>query len=196
MSKVLGIDPGLSGALAVYDDETGALDILDMPTWMQTVGKTKRKRIDAVELRDTMEVLAEAGVQLAVLEAVGGRPKQSASAAFVFGYTVGLVYMACMNVRLPIETVPPGSWKKIMRCPTDDDGIAYRADEIFPNHTHMWRGKPRLIKGEMRQAIWHDRAEAALLAKFGCVHIMKSDAPLLKSDPELALTYRRALTGA
>lgn len=195
MSKVLGIDPGNSGALAIYDDVANTLDIVDMPVWYQTTGKKKRPRIDGVELRDFMEAMVDCGVELAVIEAVGGRPGQAGAAAFVFGYGVGLVYQACVCARLPIETVPPVSWKKIMRCPKDDAGIAHRADEVFPTFTHLWRGTPRKHKGEMRTAIWHDRAEAALLAKFGCVHIMKSAAPALKSEADLASYYRRAETG-
>ena len=91
MSLVLGIDPGHSGAFAVYDTDAQRISTIeDMPTWFQTVGKKKRPRIDALALADMFDTYEMMGVDLIVLEAVGGRPAQSASAAFVFGYGLGL----------------------------------------------------------------------------------------------------------
>lgn len=183
MSKVLGIDPGLSGALAAYDGTS--LTVWDMPTWKMIVGKKNRKRIDAVELLTMLEMAVDIGCKLAVIEAVGGRPRQSASGGFVFGYTVGLIYMACISVGLAIETVPAVSWKRIMRVPVDDNGIKARYDEVFPAHR-------QLIMGD-RGGVKTDRAEAALLAKFGLDRVLPMNLPSL--DVENKLAYRRATFG-
>lgn len=213
MTLVMGVDPGLNGALVVYDTDSGGLvSVEDMPTWMMAVGGKKRKRIDAVSLADTIDTAKLIGVDLVVIEAVGGRPKQSASAGFVFGYTVGLLYMACVMHRLPIETVPPQHWKKLMRVPgkarvrrddaeakalTDEQrkalsktaskdaelAIVHRADELFPDSRNLWRGA--------RGGYMLDRAEAALLAKFGGDHVLRS----LDTGKDWRNAYRELDTG-
>lgn len=182
MALVLGIDPGREGALAVYGP--GYLDVQDMPVFDMTIGKTKRKRVDAVGVIDVIETAKMLGVELAVLEAVGGRPKQSASAGFVFGYSVGLVYMALIQARIPVETVTPQVWKRLMRVPTDVGRIMERADETFPDHRRLFRGKKDGAKD--------GRAEAAFLAKFGHDRLLGSVRP----DAEWRLTYSKADTGA
>lgn len=193
MTLIAGIDPGASGAIAVYNTETMRIvSMNDMPVWYMTVGKKKRKRVDSVALLELFEVLEIMGVEFVVMEAVGGRPRQSASAGFVFGYGVGLLFMACMYKKLMVETVPPGTWKKIMNVPgkskgTDDD-IMMRADEMFPHDRHLWRGQ----KGGKKV----DRAEAAMMAKFGGDHILPTLGPYKPSDEEFNIAYRKADTGA
>lgn len=214
----MGVDPGINGALAVCDSSTGHLvSMEDMPVWYMTVGRSKRARVDAVELAERIDFAKNMlGVSLVVIEAVGGRPKQSASGGFVFGYTVGLLYMACVMHRLPIETVAPQTWKKLMKLPgkqrkRGDEKIVYateadakaarskavkdaeaaivnRADEVFPASRELWRGP--------RGGLMLDRAEAALLARFGVDHVLRSLGHVAASDPEMRLAYRNADTGA
>lgn len=187
MALVTGVDPGLNGALATVCSETRRIvDLIDMPVWNMAVGRKTRKRVDAVALDDYIETLKLMGVSVIVIEAVGGRPKQSAGSGFVFGYTVGMLYMACIHHKLIIETVPPQVWKRRMRIPgkkegVDPDGaILGRADELFPEDRQRWRGKLGGAK--------LDRAEAALLAHFGTEHVLGSVARF--ED------YRNADTGA
>lgn len=216
MSVVVGVDPGLYGAMARYDDSTGILDVTDMPIWYMTVGKKQRPRVDAVELAEYFDMQKMLGAELVLIEQVGGRPKQSASAAYVFGYTVGLIYMACIAARLPIETVPPQVWKKVLNVPGKRDGrkgadkpvyateqeaktakrefkkqvdgaLIGRADEIFPNYRDVWRGP----KGGFSL----DRAEAALLAFYaGRYQVGKTKAVSIR-DPEWKMVYHNADTG-
>lgn len=192
MVLVIGVDPGTGGALATVD-ETGALiDVQDMPHWFMPVGKKKRKRVDAVGLVEYFECAKEVmGVELVVLEAVGGRPKQSASAGFVFGYTMGLIYMACISVRLPIETVPPGTWKKLMNVPgksrATDDAIEARCFEMFPDYVTELRGPNGGKK--------IDRCEAAMLGLFGQRHVLNAVGQI-DGDSEWRSVYRQADTGA
>ena len=72
---VLGIDPGAKGAFAVYDTTTRRIvgDVEDCPLWYQTVGKRKRLRVDTLALADMFDTYAMMGVELIVMEAVGGR---------------------------------------------------------------------------------------------------------------------------
>lgn len=192
---ILGIDPGAGGAFVVYDDVTRSIvDAKNMPTWFQLVGKSKRKRVDAIALADMFDVYQMMGVSLIVMEAVGGRGKQPGSSGFVFGYGVGMVYMCTIFARIPVETVPPHTWKAFMRVPgkmkADDSAIIQRAGELFPNDRDRFKG-PR---GGMQV----DVAEAAMLAMFGGDHILKSQVVTL--DPQHELAYRqrvpKAETGA
>ena len=69
---ILGIDPGSSGAFAVYDTESRRLvgPVQDMPTWYQVVGKRKRPRLDAMAIADMFDEFQVMGVELIVMEAV------------------------------------------------------------------------------------------------------------------------------
>lgn len=191
MTLILGVDPGASGAFAVYDNiAQRIISIEDMPVWYQTVGKKKRKRVDALALADMFDTYEMMGVELVVMEAVGGRPRQSASAAFVFGYGVGLIYMAALYSKIVIETVPPAAWKKLLNVPGkqngSDDDILARADELFPHDRHLWRGE----RGGKKV----DRAEASMLARFGADHVWHTLGQF--NDAELRLAYQNADTGA
>lgn len=202
MALIAGIDPGVSGAIAVYCTDTKRpISVIDMPNWTETVGKKARTRIDTIALMELFDTLNLMSVEMVVLEAVGGRPKQSASAGFVFGYTVGLIYMASMYSKIMVETVPPREWKKIMKIPGKAGGkdkvakkqaqgdIMKRVAEVFPNDKHLFQGP----KG----GYYMDRADAALLAKFGGDFVYPTMGPLTaKSDQELKLAYRNADTGA
>lgn len=192
MTLVLGIDPGSSGAFAVYDTATRALvgEVYDTPVWYQTVGKRKRKRVDALAIADLFDEFEVMGVELVVMEAVGGRKAQNAAHAFTFGYGVGIIYMAAFYSGIVIETVPPQTWKQVLRVPgkgkADDSAIMARADELFPSDRQKFRG----VKGGKRI----DRAEAAMIAKFGGDEILQTLNP--KADVELRLAYANADTGA
>jgi len=195
LSLVLGIDPGLNGALAVYGP--GVLLCEDMPTFQMTVGKKTRSRIDAVRVADLIETYKMMGVELAVMEAVGGRPRQSASSGFVFGYATGLVYMALINARIPVETVPAQTWKKIMKLPgkkgdtaADDKeraaAVKQRCNELLPDAGAQFYG-PR---GGARV----DRMEAACMALFGYRHMLGNGQR--QRDVEGTIAYQMNDVGA
>jgi hypothetical protein len=165
----MGIDPGLSGALVIIDSENRQIvRVWDIPTYLVRVRTKTRKCLDH---RALVLIMREAstiyGVKLAVLEAVGGRPKQSASAAFSFGMGYGMVYMACSFADIPLEPVPPARWKQLMNIPGKNkatDGTLIRiAEEKFPRSSAEFRG--------CRGGLKVDRAEAALMALFGVMFI-------------------------
>ena len=159
----IGVDVGLSGAMAYYDHERGILDIVDMPTYKITVNKTKRSRIDDVELLTYFELAGLKGADRVVIEQLWDRPGDRGM--FAMGMCFGLVRMACIAGKIPVEEVPPQTWKALLRVPgkrsgkEPDQAIMERADDLLPTFRHMWRGPKggRLL----------DRAEAAMLAYYG-----------------------------
>lgn len=169
--SIIGVDPGVHGAFALYDYRAGTLETRDMPTWQMTVNKKKRDRVDPIAVLEYFELAKLYGVELCIIEAVGGRPGQANM--FAFGYSVGLVYMACVAARIAIEAVAPQTWKKLMKVPgkkggvksEKDDAILSRACELFPDYTSGFYGP----SGGKRV----DRAEAALLAKYGADYALR-----------------------
>ena len=102
--RVLGIDPGLSGALAFVGSD--GVEVIDMPTI--TTG-TKRE-IDEVELA---RVIDAAGViSAAVLEKVGVRPGEGGVGAFTFGRGYGLLRGILRAHFIPIVDVTPQTWQR------------------------------------------------------------------------------------
>jgi len=158
----IGVDCGLHGAMAFYDHTRGILQLDDMPTYKITVNKTMRARVDDVALLTYFEVAALKGADRVVIEQIWERPGDRGM--FIMGLCVGLVRMACISAKLPVEEIPPTNWKKLLRVPgkaKDKTGeeIINRADQLLPGHSDKWRGPKggRLL----------DRAEAAMLAYYG-----------------------------
>jgi hypothetical protein len=198
--SAIGIDPGIHGALTHYE-RGRVVDVLDMPTFSMVINKKTRDRLDMVSLTEYFTLKKMMGVQIVMIEAVGGRPKQSASAAFVFGYTVGALFALCAQIRLPVTTVPAAVWKKVLQVPGKMDKhtkkqdpryaskIITRADELLPEDRHLWRGPNGGLKV--------DRAESALLAMYGENYQLRVPGNI--EHPGLAeyrLIYEKADVGA
>lgn len=188
MPIVIGVDPGVSGAFAAYDTETKRIiDVHDMPVWHQTVGKTKRARVDALAVAELFDYFVMIGAELVIIESVGGRPGQGASAGFSFGYGVGIIAMAAVMSKLIIETTPPSVWKKLLNVPgkskAGEEDIIHRAIELMPQDRSMFlsaKHKPMI-----------DRIEAAMLAKFGGDYVLKSLGYAKGDSTEFDLAYRK-----
>lgn len=155
ISTFLGIDPGLSGALALYDPAADALTVYDVPVHeLKRNGKTKRE-VDAQGLVDLIVSLA-ADRPRAFIENSTPMPGQGAASTFAFGKTFGILFGVLAAQKLVIERVAPVKWKRDLAVPKDKDGARARASTLLPAHSANWP----LVK--------HDgRAEAALIALWG-----------------------------
>ena len=167
--RYLGVDPGGKGALALYSPPIKArkdapavplgLSVWDMPVNEVTVGKSKRTRIDIAGLDALLGDICMLGdPDMIVVEQVGGMPGQASG--FAFGFGVGILH-TCLTLRkLRFEVVTPTKWKKEVKAPKDKKEAAVRAEEIFPEHRHLFRNT------DARNGLRPDRAEAALLAYY------------------------------
>jgi len=149
----LGIDPGVTGALAVYDGQN--VRCFDMPFLILKKGKSEKRRIDRATLFDLVAKIAGAGVNLAAVEDVGGVMGQSASASAIFGKSAGYVEMAVIGNRIPILDVPPATWKGAFRLKGGKDASRALASNLIPAGRHFWTRKCD-----------DGRAESALLALY------------------------------
>lgn len=147
---ICGIDPGMSGALAFFDD--GGLTVYDMPVFEITKGKSKRKRIDILGL---VRILQYHRPDLVTIEQVSAQPGNGAAQAFTFGFGCGAIEAVTHTLGYPFSYVTSMKWKKAMQCPKDKDGARMRASQLMPEHAGNWPLKK------------HDgRAEAALIALY------------------------------
>lgn len=148
-TAILGIDPGLYGALALYDID-GSLEIVDVPTL-----SLKKRVIDEYALARIIDDWS-GRVREVWLEQVGTRPGEGAVGAFTFGRGYGLIRGICAASFLPIMDVTPATWKAAMKVRGDKDASRAKASALFPRHGALWPLKK------------HDgRAEAALIARHG-----------------------------
>jgi crossover junction endodeoxyribonuclease RuvC len=149
--RVLGIDPGLTGALALIETSLDALVIRDMPVARSGTGT--RQEIVPVLLAEMIRALDP---DVAFLERVNAMPKQGVSSVFTFGQGYGMIRGVLAALLVPVELVTPGHWKRIMRLDKDKSRARAVAMNLFPRDAKMFQR----VKD-------HDRAEAALLAWLG-----------------------------
>ena len=150
---ILGVDPGLSGALAFYDPDTGALEILDMPTL--NAGTKGKRIIDEYTLAREIDTRSDY-IKHAYVERVGTRPGEGAVGAFSFGMGYGILHGILAANFIPKTLIPPTIWKKALRVPAEKDGARARASELLPAHAGKWVR----VKDD-------GRAEASLIALWG-----------------------------
>ena len=158
-SRILGIDPGLSGALALYDINTGKVETKPFPTL--SAGTKSKRVIDEVALARIIDNVSE-HIKFAVIEKVHAMPGQGVTSMFNFGVTYGIIKGIISANFIPVEYVTPQVWKKTLRVPAAKEGSRLRATELFPEYSVQWN-----------LAKWDGRAEAAMIAFYGAKHITR-----------------------
>lgn len=147
MSLTIGIDPGLSGAIAVLGS-TGELErVDDLPVirdhslaWISG-GVLQSFLIDSQRGRPAR----------AIVERVSAMPKQGVASAFQFGVGFGSVLSVLQARHIAIEFVTPAVWKRELGLSKDKRASLDRARLLFPT-------------AELDLAKHDGRAEALLLA--------------------------------
>lgn len=152
---ILGIDPGLHGALALYNEDTEALSVFDVPTLNIGKGKAKKLVIDEYALARAIDDIA-ATVSEVWLEKVWTMPGEGPVGAFSFGRTYGLIRGICCANFLTIQDVTPQTWKGALKVTGNKNNSRLRASALFPRSAHLWPLKKHA-----------DRSEAALIAYYG-----------------------------
>ena len=161
MTLIVSCDPGISGALCLFDTRTDTpQDIAPMPIFDKAVSKKTRKAVDENAVLTAMRIYESLGARQLFIEQVGGLPGQSAPAAFTFGQGYGAVRMAALACGLAIEPVPPATWKGALRVPKDKKAARARAGELLPAFTHYWP----LVKDD-------GKAEAAMLGLYAARYL-------------------------
>src|SRR5580765_1616920 len=151
--RVLGVDPGASGALAMWDTDLSALVVCDMPSALVHVGKVQRRQISEVWLADTLRTYQP---DHAWIERVHALPKQGVTSSFSFGLAYGLARGVLAALGVPVSLVTPNEWKRAFRLGPDKNEARLIASRMFPANARDFTR----VKDD-------GRAEAAWLSLFG-----------------------------
>jgi len=153
----IGIDPGITGALAFFAPSGSLLHVVDMPTTTLT---GKRQAVSASELGKIVSGWCDRGVMThgvtAFLEQVSAMPKQGVSSMFSFGTSYGIVQGVLGALQMPVQFVTPQAWKKRAGIPpkSEKDFARTVAQRLYPSASL-----------ERKKDI--GRADAILIARFG-----------------------------
>ena len=129
--RIIGIDPGLSGGIAILDD-LKIFDIFDMP--IMSEGKKNKNQLNSAQLVNIINkhILKKEDTYV-IVEQVGAMPGQGVTSMFNFGQTFGSIKGICAALGLPIFYVRPAKWKKHFNLiNASKDASRTKAIEIFP----------------------------------------------------------------
>ena len=142
----VGVDPGISGAIAILDAKGAAIEVYDMPV------------VDGlVSGRLLFRSLWERRIRRVIVEKVNAMPGQGVSSMFKFGRSVGVVEGVVGALGVRFSWVAPGAWKRhhgLLRA--EKEASRRLAIEKFPCMAEKLARKKDV-----------GRAEALLIAEYG-----------------------------
>lgn len=150
MTLTIGIDPGLSGAIAFLSAD-GTLELVaDLPivrdkslAWVDG-GALQSMLLDAIGGRQCR----------AVVERVSAMPGQGVASSFLFGVGLGSILSVLQAMHIRIEFATAAVWKRSYGLSKDKHASLHKARLMFPT-------------AELHLAKHDGRAEALLIAEFG-----------------------------
>ena len=145
--KIIGIDPGLSGAIAVLENNK-VLNIFDMPVMSE--GKKNKRQLNSAQLvkiiKDNIRNNEEVNV---VVEQVNAMPGQGVTSMFNFGQTFGAIKGVCAALNLPIFFVRPSKWKKHFELiNSSKDASRTKTIEMYPSLSDQLSKKKDVNKSD------------------------------------------------
>ena len=155
---LIGIDPGVNGAIAFLDEDLGFKYVFDMPV-MNLSGK--KQQVNAAALayifRENLPYVGtDYGVDAtAYVEQVHSMPGQGVSAMFNFGTGYGVIQGVLGALQIPMVLVSPAVWKRRAGLTgKPKDASRTLAQQLYP-------AAPLGLKKHV------GRADAILIARFG-----------------------------
>jgi crossover junction endodeoxyribonuclease RuvC len=150
---VLGIDLGVSGALASLAETGELVEVFDMPTLND--GPKNRRALNAALLA---QMIAESRATEAFVEAIGPRPREGVVQSFSFGRCKGILEGACAALDVSITWLTPSQSKRLIGIPPGKAKDMARSEAI-----RRWPRKAALFARVKDDG----RAEACLIALAG-----------------------------
>ena len=152
--KIIGIDPGLSGAIAVLENNK-VLNIFDMPVMSE--GKKNKRQLNSALLVTLIKENINNGEEVSVVvEQVNAMPGQGVTSMFNFGQSFGILKGICSAMQLPMYFVRPAKWKKYFNLiNSEKDASRTRAIEMFP-----------YFSSQLSKKKDSNKADAILIASF------------------------------
>ena len=137
---ILGIDPGLSGGLALVDAASGALDVIHpMPVseakWLST-----KRRLDVASLADLLSRLRNY-TDFAAIENVHAMPKQGVVSVFTFGEQFGVIRGILAALKYKAQLIEPSVWKAELNLSQNKNESLDLAKQLWAGHGNLWAAK-------------------------------------------------------
>jgi len=149
---IIGIDPGLTGAIAVLCDR---IVLIDMPTTAKVSGKGNE--VNAYELCSIIREWGSKGETVVYVEKVTAMTGNGVTSSFSFGDSAGVVRAAVACAGLPVNYVTPQAWKKHFGLiNTQKDAARTKAIQLFPS-----------ASSDLARKKDGGRADALLIARYG-----------------------------
>lgn len=150
--KILGIDPGLSGGLALLSEGI-IIDAFKMPI----IKYNGKQEIDIGGLKQIIVNWRIKWKPFHVwIEQQQSMPRQGVASSFRTGQNYGILLGMLAGLNIPLSIVRPVDWKRYMKVPADKTAAILTATRLLPSSSHLW--STRSSDGI---------AEAALIAVYG-----------------------------
>ena len=161
---IIGIDPGLSGGIAVLDNNK-VLELFDMPVMAD--GKKNKKQLNSALLAKLIkESTSNTSESAVIVEQVNAMPGQGVTSMFNFGQTFGAIKGICATLELPIFFVRPSKWKKHFELiNSSKDASRTKAIEMYPHLAEKLSKKKDVNK-----------SDDILIARFYCETRLKEES--------------------
>ena len=153
---IIGIDPGISGAVCFFEDGQ-VKEIIDMPVMAD--GKKNKRQINGPQVYNEflrrINKFQKKDI-VVVIEQVSAMPGQGVTSMFNFGQSFGVLKGICSAMQLSMFFVRPAKWKKYFGLiKTEKDASRTKVIEIFP-----------YISSELSRKKDSNKADAVLIASF------------------------------
>ena len=152
--RIIGIDPGLSGGIAILDDSK-IFDIFDMP--IMSEGKKNKNQLNSAQLVNIIKrhILPNKET-FVIVEQVSAMPGQGVTSMFNFGQTFGSIKGICAALCLPIFYVRPAKLKKHFELiNSSKDASRTKVIEMYPS-----------ISSRLTKKKDVNKADAILIARY------------------------------
>ena len=145
--KIIGIDPGLSGAIAIFENKK-VTNIYEMPVMSE--GKKNKRQINSAQLVKILRENIQANDEVSVVvEQVNAMPGQGVTSMFNFGQSFGAIKGVCAALNLPIFFVRPSKWKKHFELiNSSKDSSRTKAIEMYPKLSNQLAKKKDVNKSD------------------------------------------------
>jgi hypothetical protein len=155
---IIGIDPGVTGAVAFLDTQRWTLGVIDMPQIELIVSGKPRNEPAPAAIAWLVREINPILIVSEKLQNFGFHPNPDdlMKMGRWRGQIEGIVAMA----EVAFEHPSPSAWKARMGLTSVKEHSRLRANALFPKCTAMWKFKKD-----------HDRAEAVCLALYGCLSL-------------------------
>ena len=133
MMLIIGIDPGITGAICFFEDRK-IIDLIEMPN--MAAGKKNKRQVNGAqvynEIFERIKNYNKKDIKV-VIEQVSAMPGQGVTSMFNFGQSFGVLKGICSAMQLPMYFVRPAKWKKHYNLiNSKKDASRTKVIEIFP----------------------------------------------------------------